>query len=147
MKAILMSDRPKWCALMMNGDKTVEVRKGTALYKAIQKLIDEYGYADIYVYCTKGKDDLRKSKWFGDYILPPKMSNYRDRVLNGKVPFKFRCYKVEEIGMWNFSEYGTKELNEFEHEVAIRDNVRGYIYEFKKLAKAPQSWQFIKTGE
>ena len=53
MKAILMSVHAKWCALMMNGDKKVEVRRGTALYKAIQKLIDENGYADIYDYCTK----------------------------------------------------------------------------------------------
>ena len=53
MKAIMISDHAKWCALMMNKKKTVEVRKGTTLYKAIQKLIDENGYADIYVYCTK----------------------------------------------------------------------------------------------
>lgn len=29
MKAIMISDHAKWCALMMNGKKKVEVRKGT----------------------------------------------------------------------------------------------------------------------
>lgn len=94
MKAILMSDHAKWCALMMNGKKKVEVRKGTALYKAIQKLIDEYGFADIYVYCTKGKGLLGRilKKW--TVFKPAKWVKNR---YNGKVIFKFRCYKVEEI--------------------------------------------------
>lgn len=58
MKAIIISDKPKWCALMMNGDKTIEFRKNKALANAIQKLIDENGYADIYVCCSKGKPYL-----------------------------------------------------------------------------------------
>lgn len=95
MKAILISDHAKWCALMMNGDKTVEVRKGTALYKATQKLIDEYGFAEFYVYCTKDEElfyDPKTKKWLA-------MKNRRNcpRLSNGMVIFKFRCYKVEEI--------------------------------------------------
>ena len=116
MKTILMSDRPKWCALMMNGDKTIEVRKGTALYKAIQKLIDEYGYADIYVYCTKGKPYLGKKEIgrnfydepiyaydldYGETFKGSGNKKFYSSVgvysINGKVIFKFRCYKVEEI--------------------------------------------------
>ena len=103
MKAILISDHAKWCALMMNGDKTIEVRKGTALYKAIQKLIDEYGYADIYVYCTKG-DLLHGNKFDGYFIEDKKFKKVCKKYganipnyYNGKVLFKFRCYKVEEI--------------------------------------------------
>lgn len=100
MKAILISIKPKWCALMMNGKKKIEVRKGTALYKAIKKLIDEYGYADIYVYCTKGKDLLYKCINGGYDYDNWKVLENRDSdnyILNGKVIFKFRCYKVEEI--------------------------------------------------
>lgn len=80
MKAIMISIKPEWCAVIMNGIKTIEVRKNKALAKAIQKLIDENGFADIYVYCSK--------------------SNYLGYISNryvGKVAFKFRCYKVEEI--------------------------------------------------
>lgn len=121
MKAILMSDRPKWCALMMNGDKKVEVRKGTALYKAIQKLIDEYGFADFYVYCTKKKPYLGKKEigrnFYNEPIYTYELDNGETfkgsgnkkfyssvgvNSINGKVIFKFRCYKVEEL----FIKYG-----------------------------------------
>ena len=40
MKAIMIAIKPKWCAKIMNGDKTIEVRKNKALATAIQKLID-----------------------------------------------------------------------------------------------------------
>ena len=105
MKAILISDHAKWCALMMNKKKKIEVRKGTALYKAIQKLIDEYGYADIYVYCTKGKPNLWLPYEYDCFELDEASQPYLsdepildiDTKMNGKVIFKFRCYKVEEI--------------------------------------------------
>lgn len=99
MKAIMIADKPIWCRKMMNGDKTVEVRTSKALANAIQKLIDEYGYADIYVYCTK------QSPWIYWNESVAKINNGRGCVIgykslrndNGKVLFKFRCYKVEEI--------------------------------------------------
>lgn len=116
MKAILMSDRAYWCALMMNGIKTVEVRKGTALYKATQKLIDEYGFAEFFVYCTKGKPYLGKKEigrnFYNEHIYTYDLdygetfkgsgnkkfySSVGVYSINGKVIFKFRCYKVEEI--------------------------------------------------
>lgn len=117
MKAIIISIKPKWCAKIMNGEKTIEVRKNKALANAIQKLIDRYGYADIYVYCTKeesliytdgydGKGDYVNYKYYADY------KGMEDDICSGKVVFKFRCYKVEEIGMWNYSEYGTRTLCE-----------------------------------
>lgn len=95
MKAILISDHAKWCALMMNGDKTIEVRVGTALYKATQKLIDEYGYAEFYVYCTKGKQGIFKERHNGYTLL--NQNKWIQSEMNGKVIFKFRCYDVEEI--------------------------------------------------
>lgn len=100
MIAIMISDKPKWCAKTMNGDKLIEVRKNKALASAIQKLIDEYSYADIYVNCTKDKKDFLVN---ADLIRPPfphprtYMLGHKDYSLNGKVVFKFRCYNVEEI--------------------------------------------------
>ena len=112
MKAIMISIKPKWCAKIMNGEKTIEIRKNKALATAIQKLIDEYGYADIYVYCSKDGElfyNPSTKKW-----LATKSRNIKKvhRLSNGVVKFKFRCYKVEEIGMWNYSEYGTPTLME-----------------------------------
>lgn len=104
-KAILISIKPKWCAKIMNGEKTIEIRKNKALANAIQKLIDENGYADIYVYCSKGKPNLWLPYEYDCFKLDissqPYLSNKPiidcDYKMNDKVVFKFRCYKVEEI--------------------------------------------------
>lgn len=97
MEAIMISIKPKWCAKIMNGDKTIEVRKNKALAKAIQKLIDKYGYAEIYVYCSKDGElfyNKITEKWFA---LKSRNIKKVHRLSNGVVKFKFRCYKVEEI--------------------------------------------------
>ena len=104
MKAILISIKPKWYVEIMNGDKTIEVRKNKALYKAIQKLIDENGYADIYVYCSKGKlglyDNRNHITCASDIFFLDKLGYDKPPLLNGKVIFKFRCYKVDEWDIW-----------------------------------------------
>ena len=111
MKSIMIAIKPKWCAAIMNGEKTIEVRKNKALANAIQKLIDKYGYAEIYVYCSKnGIDrngmstelvDYRGCAIYNQFQLMPKgskaTSDDEQPRLNGKVIFKFRCNKVEEI--------------------------------------------------
>ena len=104
MKAILISDHPKWCAKMMNGEKKIEVRKGTALYKATQKLIEENGYTEFYVYCTKGKPNLWLPYEYDCFELDEASQPYLsdkpiDTKMNGKVIFKFRCYNVEELSI------------------------------------------------
>lgn len=108
MKAIMISIKPKWCAEIMNGNKTIEVRKNKALATAIQKLIDENGYADIYVYCSKINrkhyhllevvdTDIEpdKTEYEIDYFIGGS-KDYLDLCYESKVAFKFRCYKVEE---------------------------------------------------
>lgn len=110
-KAILISIKPKWCAKIMNGEKTIEVRKNKALANAIQKLIDENGYADIYVYCSKDDDlgcikKISKDKYVCGKDFDIKDFNYLASGYNGKgkVVFKFRCYKMEEIS-WQIGLY------------------------------------------
>ena len=85
----------------MNGEKNIEVRK-ESVGKAVQKLIDEQGFADIYVYCTKeesliytdgtdGKGDYVDYKYYESY------KGNKNDIGSGKVLFKFRCYKVDEF--------------------------------------------------
>lgn len=124
MKAILMSIKPKWVAKILNGEKTIEIRKNKALASAIQKLINENGYADIYVYCSKdddlgcikktSKDKYVCGKEFDindfDYLA----SGYNGK---GKVVFKFCCYKVEEIPIWKSYWYANKKTCLSEEEI------------------------------
>lgn len=101
MKAIMISIKPKWCAKIMNGEKTIEVRKNKALANAIQKLIDENGYADIYVYCSKDDYLYRTNKGYIASKKPLAVGKGTEYTFaysdEGKVIFKFHCYKVEEI--------------------------------------------------
>ena len=103
-KSILMSIQPKWVAKILNGEKTIEVRK---------KFPKDYvGW--VYIYCTKGKKllmaqrgnfkgfELINTKDYGDYVY----TNICE-CLNGKVVARFWCDKVEEIKidkgvMWRF---------------------------------------------
>lgn len=83
----------------MNGKKSIEVRKNKALANAIQKLIDEYGYAEIYVYCTKDTKDylVWGTNLIDDSIVyGTEINASGERNGNGKVMFKFRCYKVDK---------------------------------------------------
>ena len=83
MVAILISTRPQWCEKTINGLKITEIRKGTALFKAINKLIKEQGVAPMLIYCTKGKPYF----YFGRAVY---------KAINGKIVAE--CdFKVEEI--------------------------------------------------
>lgn len=57
MKAILISIQPQWVELILNFIKKDEIRKGTAIGKAINKLIEEQGVAPTFIYCTKDKSN------------------------------------------------------------------------------------------
>lgn len=102
MKAILISTRPQWVEKILNGIKKDEIRKGIALFKAINKLIEEQGVAPMLLYCTKGRlnliydqdyDDETHAWEKGKYILVDYGDTYS---LNGKVVARFNA-TAEEI--------------------------------------------------
>ncbi len=92
MKSILLSIRPKWVAKILNGEKTIEVRK---------KFPKDYvGW--VYIYCTK--DQNEELWWYDgteDFRLYKKgIANEKDigwHLQNGKIVARFWCDNVEEI--------------------------------------------------
>ena len=79
MKAILMSIQPKHLVNILNGNKTLELRKNVPK--------DYKGW--VYIYCTKGKKDILykyKNKYYTQHYL-----TFTDciEVLNGKVVARF----------------------------------------------------------
>lgn len=124
MKYILLSIRPEWCCKLMNGDKKTEVRRGTAIYNAISRLIKEQGKVPCLIYCTKGKPYLWKFWFDGDdecgycYETSLAKDEYSPKVgeiLNGKVVAEFEA-SAEIIESNQFSIRFTKTLNAFELE-------------------------------
>ena len=106
-KAVLISIRPKWCELIANGKKTVEVRKNSPKLKTPFK---------CYIYCTKpskrhqticgcmvlNNDELfrhpRKGIKYGDSIELMCEDDYSaDNFLNGKVIGEFVCDIVVNV--------------------------------------------------
>ena len=76
MKSVLISIQPKWCELIANGKKTVEVRKTKPKLDTPFK---------VYIYCTKGETIYLPRDIFGN------------NALNGKVIGEFVCDKIFDI--------------------------------------------------
>ena len=105
-KSILMSIRPQYVAKILNGEKTIEVRK---------KFPKDYvGW--VYIYCTKGKPNIQQYLSLAGVgvIAEPIKPNY----INGKVVGRFWCDKVEH----------------FEFETLSRD-MDGYWWDNGKLVE------------
>ena len=100
MKAIMMSIRPEWIAKILNGEKTIEIRK---------KFPSDYvGW--VYIYCTK-ENELVYFGYGGRYAISldtkekiAQFDNWELGNLNdvqwfgdGKVVARFWCDRVDEI--------------------------------------------------
>ena len=92
MEAVLMSVQPKWCELIANGKKTVEVRKNKPNLKTPFK---------VYLYCTQGKSKNERLvlQPFG-YELGGIESTLTCRG-NGKIIGEFVCNEISWIGRSN----------------------------------------------
>ena len=90
MKSILISIKPEWVEKILNGEKTIEIRKTMPKCELPIK---------CYIYCTKHhkyKDSLYladNGKYDVDYYVPSE----EDFILNGKVVTEFILNRVEEL--------------------------------------------------
>ena len=151
-KVILMSIQPKWLAKILNGEKTIEIRK------TMPKC---YLPIDVYLYCTQGKPYLTQQSKSQFTIRDTK--DYTN-LINGKVVAKFTLNKVEDC--FDMSHIDNlvifdkpMELGDFETS-NIPDNAifesRGWVNKYyhlperpywhiysMPLSNAPQSWQYV----
>ena len=93
MKAILLSIKPKYVVKILNGKKTIEVRKRFPK--------DYKGW--VYIYCTKdSKMNFVKECWTNSYTnFAKEVEIGNSTLLNGKVVAKFTLKEVEFV----FKEY------------------------------------------
>lgn len=119
MKTIIISIRPEWARHILNGDKTIEIRRGLSLYNALKKAEEKGEDVEFLMYVTKDKNHLLKEcsndrlgRWFAA-IAP----NHKDSIpglvetgepLNGKIVAWFKP-KAEVIFVEGFGiTYRTK---------------------------------------
>ena len=101
MKAILMSDRPKWVAMTLNGKKIIEIRK--TMPKCELPI-------EVYIYCTNGGLPLEYIEGHGFSLSIYNPQSYKPKDLRGKVVAKFTLRKVEKFSMANPYEEPTRGL-------------------------------------
>lgn len=93
-KSVLISIQPKWCELIANGKKTIEVRKSAPKLETPFK---------CYIYCTNGNGTLNDTL----------MSSDRRFVLNKKVIGEFVCDRIDEYILildYNGDNYSTRDF-------------------------------------
>ena len=91
MKYILLPIHPEWCCKLMNGDKKTEVRRGTAIYNAVSRLIKEQGKAPCLIYCTRGKPTLLPKNKYRSWFAVAPYGSFERNPLNGKVVAQFEA--------------------------------------------------------
>ena len=138
-KAVLMSLKPKWIELILNGAKTKEVRKRAPLLRQPFK---------VYLYCTKDEET-----WMAGV-----KGKYQSYQMNGMVCGEVTCVSITEYNRpFGNSICGTcltaKELYEYagpndtlsymalENPIAYEKPIPLSAFGLKR---APQSWQYVE---
>lgn len=105
-KAVLLSIRPKFCELIANGNKTIEVRKTRPKLDTPFK---------CYIYCTNDRkimlerSNYDKSIYLnGNIYYPCKV----DCSLNGKVIGEFVCDEIHEFKADDDYDYGIYDIDD-----------------------------------
>lgn len=87
MKAIMISIQPQWVEKILNGEKTIEIRKTMPKCELPCK---------VYLYCTKeNKKNRTLWKAWNYYYCDDRNHNAFDKVLNGKVVAEFMLKQVD----------------------------------------------------
>ncbi len=130
MKAVLISIQPKWCELIANGKKTIEVRKTKPKLETPFK---------VYIYCTKGETIYLPRDIFGN------------NALNGKVIGEFVCNDITVAGYGTYCDIPTKKsqidiLDYLEH--ADGKTVYGWHISDLVIYDTPKEiWEFATICE
>ena len=89
MKSVLISIRPDWCEKIINGQKTVEIRKTRPKIATPFK---------CYIYCTT-KELLARSRDTAVIYRGGSLQNRDDQVLCGHVIGEFICDWIKDFGL------------------------------------------------
>lgn len=147
-KSVLISIRPQWCQKIINGEKTVEVRK------ARPKLATPF---KCYIYCTRGRPDVgRNGKVIGEFTCDKIFCFPGYAAITGVWFSKDTCLTAGEIHDYLGDEFGyfwhisdlriydvPLELGELPGMLTLKN---GYGAQLWRIDRAPQDWCYVKEG-
>lgn len=149
-KAVLISNQPKWCELIASGKKTIEVRKTrptletpfkcyiyqtkrTWVYNIYSAIADWQGNVIGEFVCDEIMNGFLISPW-GDFIQKQTYLEYKEIKAYGKdKPLCF--WHISELKIYD----KPKELVEF---VGLRKTKFGY--QPIRITRPPQSWCYVE---
>lgn len=164
MKAILISIRPQWVELILDLIKKTETRKGAAIGKAVNKLIEEQGFAPMFIYCTN------QSPWIDWNKGVAKLNNGRGcvrsykslRNINGKVVACFyaiaeeiekipytagsHVYRTSLLGIDGLSKTSCLSLQELDDYLKGKNGTAIHICDLKIFDEPKALSEFYKVG-
>lgn len=114
-KAVLISIRPKWCEKIVNGEKTIEVRKTRPKLQTPFK---------CYIYCTMDHPYISVSCGELDKL------NYRTNTVgrcNGKVIGEFTCDQTFPINVFDNGSIQNWLFEHMERSCLAYEELAGYI--------------------
>lgn len=110
-RSILLPVRPEWLVEILNGEKTIDIRK--TMPKCDLPI-------DVYLYCCKSKKKLFFDKVYNKYMYGEDTPKDRFNSLNGKVVAKFTLNKVEKVELERIN-YSTEDYGyRFNDEILIK---------------------------
>lgn len=127
MKSVLISIHPKWCELIADGKKTVEVRKTRPKIETPFK---------CYIYCTNTKPylvwgDVFRGNWETEFTL---LSGYNRKaaeeiwdVFNGKVIGEFVCDSIFPIRVFENGTVQDYMFHNIDKSCVPYDDIANYI--------------------
>lgn len=130
MKSVMLSIRPKWCKKIIDGEKTVEVRKTRPKMETPFK---------CYIYCTNGRPDLNipisPERLMQDCLDTMSMKSLNCPLGNGKVIGEFTCDRIDE--------YDDDTIFSFRHE----DYARWNDFDLDRACMHPEDFQNYANGK
>lgn len=154
MKAILMSIQPKWLAKILNGDKTIEIRKIMPKCKSP---------IDVYIYCTKDKkyaNLINRGGFLTGMVVAKFTLNYVSTCLNtdygNEEILKNACLTKQElddyVGKRKFFAWHIENLVIFDKPKELGDFSVDHSAKWRMpikapIIKAPQSWQYVEVEQ
>lgn len=132
MKAVMISIHPKWCTLIEEGKKTVEVRKTRPKLETPFK---------VYIYCTKPYTGSTEDRFY--IYLPP---HDTPKQVNGTVIGEFICDAIFPVSCY-YSDTAAKGIHSEQPYTCMTDKemidylgngVEGYGWHISKLVLYPK---------